>query len=71
MGWASGSTVMTKIIEVVKKEVPSKKKRKALYVGIVDALRDADWDTLDECLGEDQAYDEVYNELYPEDDDDE
>lgn len=68
MGWASGSDVMTRIIKVVKKEVPSKTKRKVLYEGIVDALRDQDWDTLDECLGEDQAYDDVYNELFPDGD---
>lgn len=68
MGWASGSNVMTRIIKVVKKEVPSKAKRKVLYMDIVDALRDQDWDTLDECLGEDQAYDDIYNELFPDDD---
>lgn len=68
MGWASGSEVMGRIIKVVKKEVASKAKRKALYMGIIQALEDHDWDTQDECLGEDQAYDDVYNEQHPSED---
>ena len=66
MGWASGSTLFSQIIEGVKPVVSDKEMRKAIYRPIIEAFEDADWDTLDECEGEDEAYDEVVREMHPE-----
>ena len=66
MGWASGADVMSGVIGAVQKEVKDKKSRKRIYKEIIEVLENSDWDTQDECRGEDSAYDEVLDELYPE-----
>lgn len=65
MGWSSGSRVFGDAIKAIKPNVPDKDTRKKIYVKLIEAFEEADWDTLDECLGEDEAYDEIYNERYP------
>lgn len=67
MGWASGSEVMCGVIRAVKAEVTDKEARKRIYAPIIETLRDADWDTEDECLDRDEAYDELYDAEYPPD----
>jgi len=57
MGWAGGSYVMADIISVVQTSIPNQSLRERLYVGIIDALERNDWDTQDECLGQDPAFD--------------
>ncbi|XKM40365.1 hypothetical protein A4U53_031030 [Rhizobium ruizarguesonis] len=61
---------MSKVIAGVKPVVADKDSRKAIYRPIIGALEDSDWDTQDECVGEDEAYDEIYFETYPNDSDD-
>ncbi|RUM99000.1 hypothetical protein EET67_04995 [Pseudaminobacter arsenicus] len=67
MGWSSGSSTFSRIIEAVKPVVANKEDRKRIYRPIIEAFEDQDWDTQDECVGEDEAYDELYAELYPDD----
>ena len=60
MGWASGSQVMSDIIDGVKKQFPDNfETRKKLYILIIEALEMSDWDTQDECMEQDKAYDEA------------
>ena len=66
MGWASGSSLFDAIIEAVMDEVPDKEKRKRIYKPIFDEFQAHDWDTEDECVGLDPAYDEMYNEYLKE-----
>jgi len=71
MGWASGSSVMNEIIEVVHKEIPDDEQnnfglRKRLYKGIIKALQSHDWDTEDESLGVDPAFDQALEEIHPD-----
>jgi hypothetical protein len=66
MGWSSGSALFGDVISVIKPNVPDKKVRKKMYLELIASFEDADWDTLDECLGEDDVYDEIYNERYGE-----
>jgi len=68
MGWGSGSSTFSAVIVAVKPVVASKEDRKKIYRQIIAAFEEQDWDTQDECLGEDEAYDEVYAEIYPESD---
>ncbi len=65
MGWASGSTVMSGIIDVIKKKVADDSMRKEIYSGVISVLEDKDWDTQDECIGEDAAYDAAIKEHHP------
>lgn len=66
MGWASGSRLFSRVIAAVKPHVGDIETRKEIYRELIYAFEDHDWDTLDECLGEDPAYDAVFAEKYPE-----
>jgi hypothetical protein len=67
MGWSGGSSLFAELIYILKKNVPDDEVRREIYEHMVDAFMDQDWDTLDECTGEDDEYDAVYNSLYPKD----
>lgn len=62
MGWAGGSTIATSMIEACVAEIPRRETRKNLYRAIYDALLSEDWDTVDEAMGIDDAFDEVVAE---------
>jgi hypothetical protein len=66
MGWASGSSVMESIIEGIRKKVVDEKQRVEIYKVIIEALEDSDWDTQNECIGNDKAYDIALKELHPD-----
>ena len=66
MGWSSGSRLMSDIIESLLEHVEDEEARRNIYLEIISAFEDADADTLDECLEEDEAFDEAYRELHPE-----
>jgi hypothetical protein len=66
MGWARGSKLFSEVISAVRAHAPDEGVRKALYIKLIDAFEDFDWDTQDECVGEDPAYDEALKELHPE-----
>lgn len=65
MGWAGASRIMIDVIEAVKPHVSDKDVRKIIYLPIIQSLEEGDWDTQDEPLGHDDAYDEAINELHP------
>ncbi len=65
MGWSGGSRLFHELIYVVRKNVQDDEARREIYEHMIDTFMDADWDTLDECLGEDDEYDAIYNSLYP------
>ena len=65
MGWASGSRLFSSIIEVVKPAVADAATREALYTKLIEVFEAEDWDTQDECLGEDPAYDRAIRSLHP------
>jgi hypothetical protein len=68
MGWSRGSYLFSTIISSAQKAIPDNGKRLMFYREIWGAFEDCDWDTQDECLGEDIVYDELYNEKYPDED---
>jgi hypothetical protein len=67
MGWASGSGLFSEIIKTVKKNVPDAGKRKRIYKDAIRAFQDADWDTENECEGEDPAFDKALGEVMADD----
>jgi hypothetical protein len=64
MGWASGSELMRGLIEIAQEMIPDDDQRIIFYEKTIKLLQEHDWDTLDEPLGEDDAYDEVYESLF-------
>lgn len=66
MGWASGSRLMSDLIDSVKRNVDDFESRVGLYLEMIKNFADADCDTLDECLGEDEAFDEAFRRVFPD-----
>jgi len=66
MGWASATTIVEEIIKSAKRYIPDQDKRKAMYKDIIIAFEDMDWDTQDECLGMDKAFDSAMKEIHPD-----
>lgn len=70
MGWGGGGRAMSAAIEAIKPVVSDEDTRLEMYRTIFEELRDMDWDTTDECLGEDPAYDRLHAEYFGESEDD-
>ena len=68
MGWSSGSDLFESVAKVIKEHVPDFDMRVAMYRDIIPAFEDADWDTMDEAVGCDPAYDHVFAEMFPDED---
>lgn len=66
MGWAGGSRLFDEVIQAAKLRVEDYEARVAFYEEVIEAFEDEDWDTQDECLGEDPAFDEALYNLHPE-----
>ena len=67
MGWSGGSAVAINIIRSIKDNVPDVKSRRRIYKELIFTFEDdADCDTLNECLGEDEVFDSVFKKFYPE-----
>ena len=71
MGWASGSSLFSDIIEAINDCDVDDETKYMLYGKLIPIFEDEDCDNLQECLGQDSVYDKVYNSLYPPDDDSE
>ena len=70
MGWSSGSTLFSDIINILNNNDIDDTTRKSIYDDMIPAFEDVDCDTLDECLGKDKQFDLAYREYYPEEEDD-
>jgi hypothetical protein len=66
MGWASGSRLFSKIIEAAKEAIPDDDARERFYRPVIAAFEDEDWDTQNECCGDDDVYDQIYDEKWGE-----
>lgn len=62
MGLSSGTEIAVAMIDAIQSEVPRKSTRKNLYYALYECLLAADWDTVDEAMGIDDAFDEVVAE---------
>jgi len=65
MGWSGGSDLMSSVISAAKNYIDDAHCRKGFYKKVIDAFEDCDWDTQNECIGEDTAFDEALYELHP------
>lgn len=66
MGWSSAGDIMDVIMKSSKKYIPDNKKRKEFYIKVIEVFEDHDWDTQDECMGVDKAFDLALKEIHPD-----
>ena len=66
MGWASGGYLFGDLMDTLMKWVPDEKTRQLMYAEIILAFEKSDWDTQDECLGVDSAFDAALRALHPD-----
>ena len=67
MGWSGGSVLMDAVIQAERKyKISDISKRVLFYKECIEAFENHDWDTQDECLGIDVAFDMAVDELHPE-----
>jgi hypothetical protein len=69
MGWSSGSSMFSEIIEFLQETVDDDDLRKDLYTGLIEIFENRDCDTLYECVGQDESFDEIWYEMYPQEED--
>lgn len=66
MGWASGSYIMSSIIECIEEFVPKHQEKVEIYYRLIDVFTDSDCDTLDECIDESTAFKEALSKRMKE-----
>ncbi len=71
MSWASGSKVLSEIIEAVDRHVLDDSDKMSLYKDLILIFEEYDCDTIDECLEIDSMFDEVYSEYIGDEDSEE
>jgi len=60
MGWATGSNLMEDVIYGIKIEIEDFDTRVKVYKVLITGFEEYDCDTLQECIGLDEAFDEAY-----------
>lgn len=66
MGWSSGSRLFRVLINAAITEFPDEQARERFYKRVIAEFENEDWDTQDECKGEDPAYDRALKSLHPD-----
>jgi len=64
MSWKSGSSLASELIESIKENVALKDARTLVYFDLIEIFEAADYDTLEDCLGIDHAFDDAYNNYF-------
>ncbi len=63
MGWSGANPIAERVAKVVEDHQDGTEERRAFGLAVlselVEALRDNDWDTLDECMGQTDLLDEA------------
>ena len=62
MGWSSGSSLMSEIIEVFKEKFPEEKIRQDVYEELITIFEAYDADTLEECVDDDPVFEKALYE---------
>jgi hypothetical protein len=70
MAWAAGTRLFDALIETLLTNVPEDDIRKEIYLFMIDAFTDMDWDCQDECIGSDPVYDSIVDKDFHEEEDD-
>ena len=69
MGWSSGTSLIRKLIVSINRNIlnDSNANRTVtlIYIDMITAFEEADWDNLDEVIGIDSRFDDAVRWLYP------
>jgi len=69
MGWSSGVTLFSSLVEIIKETVMDRDERQDLYDKMIDCFEEADCDNLSDLLPcNDEELREILRERYPSDD---
>jgi len=63
MSWKIGSSLMSDIIDELKDRIHDDLIREEVYSVLIEAFQDRDCDSLDECYGEDSAFDAALDDI--------
>jgi len=63
MSWKLGSSLMSDIIDELKERIHDDLIREEVYSVLIEAFQDRDCDVLDECYGEDPAFDAALDDI--------
>lgn len=66
VGWSSGSELYDGVIEAALLAIPDLDKRVTFHMNVIDSFENEDWDTQEECLGRDEAFDIALRKLHPD-----
>jgi hypothetical protein len=62
MGWSRGSELFSAVIAAARVAISDDDARRGFYVAILPEFNDLDWDTQNECEGEDPVFDKILRE---------
>jgi hypothetical protein len=66
MGWGSGSSLAFDVIKGLSECHATVEQRKMFYGVLIPAMENQDWDTHQDSMGIDPAFDEVVWDLHPD-----
>lgn len=66
MGWASATYLVRRIVKLCQRTMPDPNERRSFYIEIIEFFEDEDWDTQDEMLGVDPAFDAAMRQIHPD-----
>lgn len=66
MGWSRGADIMHGIIKAVNRTNLRPSEKKQFYLDIIPVLEDEDWDTQDECMGDDTVFAAAMLHFHPD-----
>lgn len=66
MSWSSGSGLFSDLIYILKRKIDEDSIREEIYAEMIEIFEDHDCDTLDECVGNDPAFDKVFKQYLEE-----
>ena len=72
MSWSTGSSLFSDIIGILQEQVPDDRVREEIYEELIRCFwNDYDCDTLDECQGDDKAFDRAFKDFVGDEENDE
>ena len=65
MSWSRCSELMLGLIDLAQRHIPDRVQRTVFYLGAIALLEEFDWDTHNEAMDEDPAFDDAIFAIYP------
>ena len=66
MGWSGGSGLMGMVITAARRHILNDDDRYSFYQWVIPDFENYDWDTQNECMGDDPMFDKALKSLHPD-----